>query len=225
MTKIESKGGNNRNAKSKCCLIVVINKFFFSEFLFSIPNKFTFFFFLIEIHEKKKMELIQKENSNCFDDHLLPLQQFFLKNNIRMITKHLISLKEDLNVQAFMQSVKKIMERHLSLREIYFKTKEGKYKVVVADIEQIVSQSITFTLLDELANQNDQIIKSRLMGIGDELIKQYLNDFEGKISSQFKIYKIGRKLYILAILNHLVYGKMKFFFHKIFFFFIIFFFF
>lgn len=142
----------------------------------------------------------------CFEDNLIPLQQFFLKNEIKVITKHLVSLKEIDHV-VFMESLKKIMERHSSLREIFFKSKNGRYKVVVADIEQIASQSITYTELNQLAEEGEDKIKRELMGLGDRLIEDYLDDFEGKVMTQFKLYKIGKRFYILGILNHLIYGK------------------
>jgi hypothetical protein len=71
---------------------------------------------------------------------LLPSQYNFIHfdNHRRSnaINKYLFQLKNDFNEELFLQSIKHILDRHLSLKSIFFQV-EGEFKFILPESSQI----------------------------------------------------------------------------------------
>ena len=126
------------------------------------------FFFFQFVFIKKKMEL-------------LPSQRFFIYHDFHKrsnaINKSVNILKNGLDVEVFKKSIKLMLERHKSFKQIIVKINE-EFKIFHPELSQVEDEMIQEEEQD-FKQFDQQKIKQWMMEYGDKIIEQ-LHQFEGK---------------------------------------------
>jgi hypothetical protein len=113
--------------------------------------------------------------------NLLPSHHFFIHVDFHKrsnaVNKYAYKLKEHLDVEIFKKSIKLMLERHKSFKQIIVKIGE-EYKIYYPELSQVEEEMIREEQHD-FHQLDAEKVKEWMMESGDKIIEQ-LHQFEGK---------------------------------------------